>query len=255
MPPPSEKLRALSNARVVLVRPSHPGNIGAAARAMHTMGLSRLVLVAPERFPDPQADAMASHGTEVLLDAEVVDTLDEALAGTVLQVAFSARPRTLSHVPLDPREAAIEVLDVAADVATALVFGNETYGLSNEEVLRCSHLATIPAVEGASSLNLAAAVQVAVYELRMAALGSEQPSASNVAALDGQGELARHEDVERFLTHLEESLYTSGFLQRDNPRRLMERMRRLFARSRLQVEEVNILRGMLTLWDESGKRN
>src|SRR4051812_20502117 len=106
MPPPSEMPTALDNVRVVLVRPSHPGNIGAAARAMHTMGVSRLMLVEPERFPDAQADAMASHGVALLEGATVCATLDEALAGTVLQVAFSARPRTLSHVPLDPRQAA-----------------------------------------------------------------------------------------------------------------------------------------------------
>src|SRR6185369_14442659 len=152
--------------RVVLVRTSHPGNIGSAARAMRTMGLSRLVLVQPRSFPDAEADALAASATDVLEQAQVCETLEEALAGTVVQVAFSARTRTLSHTPLDAREAARELLQTPGELA--LVFGNETYGLSNEEVLLCNRLAHIPTDEEASSLNLAAAVQVAVYELRMA---------------------------------------------------------------------------------------
>ena len=253
---------SLSRIRVVLVRPSHPGNIGAAARAMQTMGLSKLVLVDPRRFPDPEAMAMAANATEVLDNAEVCTVLDDALRGTVLQVAFSARSRALSHTPLTPREAASVMLDTigtlqstpasaeveAAEVA--LVFGNETYGLSNEEVMRCNRLASISTDPDSTSLNLAASVQVACYELRTAALerdGARLGAGSMAAA---GIEFARHEDVERLLAHLEASLYQSGFLQSGNPRRLMERMRRLFSRAGLQVEEVNILRGMLTLWDE-----
>jgi tRNA/rRNA methyltransferase len=252
---------SLARIRVVLVRPSHPGNIGATARAMQTMGLSKLVLVDPQRFPDPEAMAMAANATAVLDDATVCTVLDDALRGTVLQVAFSARSRALSHTPLTPREGAAALLDVleatraTADVEipdVALVFGNETYGLSNEEVMRCNRLVSIPTDPDSSSLNLAASVQVACYELRMAALerdvtpGAAKSRPTAVEAI----ELARHEDVERFLVHLEASLYKSGFLQPGNPRRLLERMRRLFSRAGLQVEEVNILRGMLTLWDE-----
>ena len=249
---------SLSRIRVVLVRPSHPGNIGAAARAMQTMGLSKLVLVDPQRFPDPEAMAMAANATAVLDDAEVCTVLDDALRGTVLQVAFSARSRALSHTPLTPREAAGVLLDTLAAMPAAaaepadvaVVFGNETYGLSNEEVMRCNRLASIPTDPDSTSLNLAASVQVACYELRMAALERDgRQGVVRAAAAEGI-ELARHEDVERFLAHLEASLYKSGFLQEGNPRRLLERMRRLFSRAGLQVEEVNILRGMLTLWDE-----
>jgi len=239
--------------RVVLVRTSHPGNIGSAARAMRTMGLSRLVLVQPKSFPDPEADALAASAFDVLEAAQVCETLEEALAGTVMQVAFSARTRTLSHEPLGARGAAREVL-VTTEGNVALVFGNETYGLSNEEVMRCNRLAHIPTDEEASSLNLAAAVQVAVYELRMAWLDATETTAPKARAPTKtiqEGELARHEDVERLLAHLEQTLYASGFLLPNNPRRLMERMRRLFARSNLEVEEVNILRGMLTQWDKS----
>jgi tRNA/rRNA methyltransferase len=247
--------------RVVLVRPSHPGNIGAAARAMRTMGLVRLALVQPKMFPDPQATAMAASATDVLEGARVCATLDEALEGTVLQVAFSARQRTLSHEPLDARGAAREILKAGGE--TALVFGNETYGLSNEEVMRCNRLASIPTDEDSSSLNLAAAVQVAVYELRMAWLDAQpetvgstrQTTAPEARASSNQkpqeNEFARHEDIERLLAHLERTLYASGFLTPENPRRLMERMRRLLSRANLEVEEVNILRGMLTQWDKS----
>jgi tRNA/rRNA methyltransferase len=253
---------SLSRIRVVLVRPSHPGNIGAAARAMQTMGLSKLVLVDPRRFPDPEAMAMAANATEVLDSAEVCMVLDDALRGTVLQVAFSARSRALAHTPLTPREAASVMLDMiealqnttaSADVESAevaLVFGNETYGLSNEEVMRCNRLASIPTDPDSTSLNLAASVQVACYELRTAALAREGALLGARSMAAAGIEFARHEDVERLLAHLEASLYQSGFLQSGNPRRLMERMRRLFSRAGLQVEEVNILRGMLTLWDE-----
>ena len=253
---------SLSRIRVVLVRPAHPGNIGAAARAMQTMGLSKLVLVDPRRFPDPEAMAMAANATEVLDNAEVCTVLDDALRGTVLQVAFSARSRALSHTPLTPREAASVMLDTigtlqstpasaeveAAEVA--LVFGNETYGLSNEEVMRCNRLASISTDPDSTSLNLAASVQVACYELRTAALERDGALLGARSMAAAGIEFARHEDVERLLAHLEASLYQSGFLQSGNPRRLMERMRRLFSRAGLQVEEVNILRGMLTLWDE-----
>lgn len=224
---------------------------------MQTMGLSHLVLVDPQRFPDPEAMAMAANATEVLDNATVCSVLDDALRGTVMQVAFSARSRALSHTPLTPREAAgvlldtLEAMPAAAEAAdVALVFGNETYGLSNEEVMRCNRLASIPTDPDSTSLNLAASVQVACYELRMAALARDDvQQGARATATEGIA-LARHEDVERFLAHLEASLYKSGFLQEGNPRRLLERMRRLFSRAGLQVEEVNILRGMLTLWDE-----
>jgi tRNA/rRNA methyltransferase len=232
----------LSRIRVVLVEPSHPGNIGAAARALRTMGLTRLVLVRPKLFPHPDAVALASNALEVLDGARMCATLEEALAGTALSVALSARGRDLSHPAQDARAAAAEIARAAAGAEVALVFGNETAGLSNEDVLKCSRLASIPADPEYSSLNLAQAVQVLAYEVRMAALRAPSPP-------ERLPDYATHEEVENFHAHLEASIVKSGFLDPKAPRRLMERLRRLFGRARLEREEVNILRGMLSAWD------
>ena len=231
----------LSRIRFVLSHPSHPGNIGAAARAIKTMGIAQLVLVRPRRFPDPDARAMASGALDVLRAARVCTDLDEALAGTVFSVALSARPRELSHAPLDARAAAQEMVEAARSGEVAVVFGNETVGLSNGEVMRCSRLARIPASEEYASLNLAQAVQVMAYEMRMAALAPAEAAPKS--------DRARHEDIEQLYLHLERSLISSGFLHPRSPRKLMERLRRLVARAKLEKVEVNILRGMLAAWD------
>jgi tRNA/rRNA methyltransferase len=235
----------LSGVRVVLVEPSHPGNIGAAARALKTMGLARLVLVRPKSFPHREARALASGALDVLESTRVCATLAEALAGTELSVAMSARGRDLSHAALAAREAASEIVRSAGEAA--IVFGNETAGLSNEDVLKCSRLAFIPADPGCSSLNLAQAVQVMAYEVRAAAL---DPEAGPAPARGKEPRYASHEELESFYAHLERSIVASGFLDPGNPRRLMERLRRMFARARLEREEINILRGMLSAWDE-----
>ena len=234
------------NIRIVLCGTTHPGNIGSAARAMRTMGLTQLVLVNPERFPDPQAGWMASHATGVLESATICTTLDEALQGVGFAIACTARVRELSLPLLEARQAAGELLRAAAGAPVALVFGNETYGLSNDEVGRCHRVAGIPADPAYSSLNLAAAVQVFCYELRMAAgagLGAEKPRA-----------LAAHDDVERFYASLEQSLVETGFIDPDYPKKLMPRMRRLFNRAVLEVEEVNILRGILKALTRSSEK-
>jgi len=231
----------LRRIRVVLSRPSHPGNIGSAARAMKTMGITQLYLVRPKRFPDAEARVMASGALDVLESAKVCADLDEALAGTAFSVALSARPRELSHPPLDARAAARELVGAAQRDAVAIVFGNETVGLTNKEIMRCSRLVRIPASDVYASLNLAQAVQVMAYEARMAALGS--------AKISPKTDPARHEDIEKLHVHLERSLYASGFLHPRDPRKLMERLRRLLARARLEKVEVNILRGMLAAWD------
>jgi tRNA/rRNA methyltransferase len=236
----------LSRIRVVLSRPSHPGNIGAAARAIKTMGLSRLYLVRPKNLAHADARAMATGARGVLESARVCATLDEALAGTAFSIALSARVRELSHPPLDARAAAKELVAAARRNQVALVFGNETVGLSNQEVMRCSRIARIPAVAEFASLNLAQAVQVMAYEVRMAAL---EPGATPAKI-----ELATHEEIENFYEHLERSLYASGFLHPRYPRRLMDRLRRLFAKAGLEKVEVNILRGMLSLWDVRNSR-
>jgi len=238
----------LSRISVVLSHPTHPGNIGAAARALATMGMSQLVIVRPRRYPDPEATAMSSNASGVLERALVCDSLDQALQGTTLAIAVSARPRLLSHPAMDAREAAAEAVARAGTDAVAFVFGNETAGLSNDEVLKCSRLAHIPADPGCRSLNLAAAVQVIAYECRMASLGSAGFAPPEV-------DHATHEEVERFFAHLERSLLCNGFLNPANPRRLIERLRRLFLRADLEQEEINILRGMLSAWENPRPRH
>ena len=235
----------LERIRVVLSRPSHPGNIGAVARAMKTMGLSRLCLVQPKSFPDAQADAMAVGATDLLAAARVVDTLAEALAGTVSATALTSRRRELATEPLWAREAAVELVAAAEDGDVAVVFGNETAGLSNEELAMCRHWALIPTSSDFRSLNLAQAVQVMAYELRLAAVEPGAPPAVTDA-----GQPASHEEVEALLVHLERAAVASGFLDPMQPKRLMPRMRRLFWRARVEKEEVNILRGMLASFEK-----
>lgn len=239
----------LDRIRIVLSRTSHPGNIGAAARAMKTMGLSRLYLVAPKHLPEEQAVAMASGADDVLATATVVESLEQALSGTVLAVAMTARRRDLSAPIVWVREAAAEAVAASAQGEVAIVFGNETAGLSNQETDLCQRLAMIPANADYSSLNLAAAVQVAAYELRLAGLDIGAPPPINEAGLP-----ATHEEVEGLMGHLEAAAVTSGFLDPAQPKRLMPRMRRLFARAAPEKEEVLILRGMLAaLMKQGGK--
>ncbi len=233
-------MEALSRIRVVLVEPTHPGNVGAAARAMRTMGLERLVLVAPREFPSEEAWARASGAEEVLERARVVATLDEALAGCGLAVGTSARRRSLAWPGREPRAAAAEaVAAAAAGTEVAFVFGRERTGLTNAELDRCQALLTIPTVPDFRSLNVAAAVQVVAYELHLAARGAPpaEPPAEPPATAD---------ELESFYGHLERVMVRVGFLDPDNPRRLMRRMRRLFARARPERTELNILRGILT---------
>ena len=242
---------SLQRVRVVLSRTSHPGNIGAAARAIKTMGFSHLVLVRPKIFPDPQAEAMASGAVDVLASASVVDTLAEALQGVELTVALTARRRDLATEPLWARDGAAELAMVAARGDVALVFGNETSGLTNEELAQCGRWAMIPANPEYSSLNLAAAVQLMCYELRLALCAV--PPAPTFAE---SGSAATHDEVERLMVHLEQAATASGFLDPDQPRRLMLRLRRLFARAGLEREEVNILRGLLSSFERpTGKRH
>ena len=233
----------LGRIAVVLSRPSHPGNIGAAARAMKTMGFSDMMLVAPRHVPDPDATAMAAGAADLLEGARIYTTLDAALADRVLVVGFSARGRDLSHETLTLREAAPAIVEAAARGPVALVFGNETSGLSNDELSRCQRLVSVPANPGYSSLNLAAAVQVACYELATCAGRLEAPTAK-------AGEPATREDVEGLFAQLESTAVASGFLDLANPGRFMERMRRLFARGGLEREEVKLLRGLMNACGE-----
>lgn len=234
----------LARIRIVLSHTSHPGNIGAAARAMKTMGLSRLYLVNPRFFPDPQAEALASGAVDVLNAARVCTTLAEALAGTTFATAMTARRRGLATEPLWAHEAAAELVELARHGEVALVFGNETAGLSNEEVSLCARWAKIPTDPDCSSLNLAQAVQVMCYEMRMAGVDAGAPPPINDA-----GAPANHEEVEGLIAHLERAAIGSGFLDPAQPKRLIPRMRRMFARAALEKEEVNILRGLLAAFE------
>jgi len=234
----------LSRIRVVLCRPSHPGNIGAAARAMKTMGLSRLYMVAPKQFPDPEADTRATGAVDLLAQATVTNTLKEALAGTSFAVALSARQRDLGPELGAPRETVARLLAEAEDGDVALVFGNETVGLSNEEILNCQAAVTIPTNPDFSSLNLGAAVQVLCYECRMTAFAAKPPViAPGVTPFTSPA--ATHDEVEGLYGHLEAVMTHTGFFNPEQPGRLLPKLRRLFGRIRLERDEVNILRGIL----------
>ncbi|OGS96426.1 MAG: tRNA (cytosine(32)/uridine(32)-2'-O)-methyltransferase TrmJ [Gallionellales bacterium RIFCSPLOWO2_02_60_31] len=236
----------LNNIRVVLSHTSHPGNIGAAARAMKTMGLRHLYLVNPRHFPDPQADAMAAGADDLLRDAVVCGSIDEALQGVVFTVAMTARLRDISIEVKSPREAMPLLLQQAAQQPVALLFGTEMSGLTNEEMGKAQVLVNIPANPDFSSLNLAAAVQVMGYELN-AAVQSHVPSLPEIRS-------ATHEQVEGYFAHLEKTLFEIGFFTTQNPARLMQRLRRLYARARLEPEEINILRGILSMTTEYNAR-
>jgi tRNA/rRNA methyltransferase len=232
-----------TSTRFILVEPSHPGNVGAAARALKTMGFARLVLVAP-RVADvknePEAIAMASGADDVLASAHVVDSLADALVGVRWSVALTARMREYGPPQMPPRALAARAHAFVGQGDIALVFGNERTGLSNADVERCSALAHIPANPAYSSLNLAQAVQVLAYELRLAF----QAPASPHAVVDTAGQNASSDEIEGMYTHLEEALVALQFLDPAQPKKLMSRVRRLFARAGLEHEEVNILRGI-----------
>ena len=237
-----ERLDALARLRVVLAQTSHPGNIGAAARAMKTMGLADLALVRPRHFPDPEATAMAAGGADLLERAGVHATLAAALAGCAFAVGFCARRRDLAQPVRSLREAAPDIVAATARGRVALVFGNETSGLSNEELARCQAFVSIPANPAYSSLNLAAAVQLACYEVSLAAQAHALPAARERPA-------ATVDDLEALVAHLEASARASGFLDPQAPGRFVAHMRRLFARSGLERSEVKLLRGLLGALD------
>ncbi len=234
--------------RFVLVEPSHPGNIGAAARAMKTMGLSRLYLVSPENYPNAEATARASGADDVLAAAQVCSTLDEALAGCSMVLGTSARPRNLEWPTLEPRACAAQVAEEhAGGGEVALLFGRERSGLTNAELERCQFRVHIPSNPEYSSLNLAAAVQILAYEMALAGGVQER---SDVGFEDDPAEQV---EVERFFEHLQRALVEIDFLDPDNPRQLMRRLRRLFGRTRLLTTEVNILRGILSAAQRQAK--
>ncbi len=253
----------LSRVRVVMVETSHPGNVGSATRAMKTMGLTDLVLVAPKRanvLSHPDALALSASATDVLANTRIVATLEEAIADTCFALAFTARRRGLSHPIVPLREAVTTALaELAANMGAddnavkakaedggakiALVFGNEAMCLNNEQVALCQLAATIPSSADCHSLNVSQSVQVAAYEVMMQAsefrITDHPPRPAATAG-----------EVQHFLTHLERTAYASGFLDANVPKRFLTRMQRLFTRSRMEPEEVAILRGLLAAWEK-----
>ncbi|TWI05005.1 tRNA (cytidine32/uridine32-2'-O)-methyltransferase [Luteimonas cucumeris] len=231
----------VSRFRIVLVGTQHPGNIGSAARAIKTMGLRRLVLVAPERFPHADAVAMAAGADDVLVEAPIFETLAEAVADCRLVLGCTARDRRVALEQLLPREAAARSWDAAAgDAEVALVFGRERTGLSNEELQLCHAAVHIPADPGYSSLNLAAAVQVLSYELRLAQLERTAADASPEARV-----LAPHAELEGLFAQLAQALDEIDFHKGRAPESAMRKLRRLYLRANLDAKEVRLLRGIL----------
>lgn len=238
----------LENIRIVLVNTSHTGNIGSVARAMKTMGLSQLTLVNPVQRPDSHASALAAGATDILQQAVIVDTLSEAIDDCGLVIGTSARNRTLDWPLLGPREAAGQLLRESGNYQVALVFGRESSGLTNEELQQCTHHVHIPSNPDYSSLNLAMAVQTLAYEVRMQWLEAQQAESPG---LESEVEYPLAEDLERFYVHLEQTLTDTGFIIKQHPGQVMAKLRRLFTRARPEVNEINILRGILASVDKN----
>lgn len=239
----------LDNIRIVLVNTSHTGNIGSAARAMKTMGLSSLYLVEPITPPDGKSSALAAGARDVLADAKIVTSLAEAVADCRLVIGTSARTRTLSWPMLTPRETGIKINEEAQHHSVALVFGRENNGLNNDELRMCDFHTCIEANPEYSSLNLAAAVQTFCYEIRTDYLHRQRqhlgPNKVN--------EYPLAEDLARFYVHLENTLENTRFIRKNHPGAVMEKLKRLFNRARPEALELNILRGILASIDKQSQ--
>ncbi len=233
-------MSVLDNIRFVLVGTKHPGNIGASARAMKTMGLSNLHLVAPKKYPSAEATARACGADDVLVSAVIHNNLDNALSGCHYVYGMSARLRHLPLPIVSPREAVIMMKQHQDSTHIAVMFGPEHSGLANKDMDRCHYLINIPANPDYSSLNLASAVQVLAYEVNVMLAPRV---VANAVGEDCDSVTA--DDLEQMYAHLERTLTTIGFLNPDNPRKLMRRLRRLFNRSALDRNELHILHGIL----------
>ncbi|WP_041609519.1 tRNA (cytosine(32)/uridine(32)-2'-O)-methyltransferase TrmJ [Tolumonas auensis] len=241
----------LENIRIILVNTSHTGNIGSAARAMKTMGLSQLVLVDPVQPPDEKSTALAAGANDILANLRIVPTLAEAISDCSLVIGASARSRTLAWPMLDPRQAGQQLADGALNKTVALVFGRERTGLTNEELQQCHYHVNIPANPEYSSLNVAMAVQTLCYEIRMSWLAQQE----TVVSPADENEYPPQASMELFYTHLEETLRQTQFLHSDHPGHVMMRLRRMFTRLRPDNNELNILRGILTSVQKSSRNS
>lgn len=226
--------------RIVLLNTTHPGNIGASARAMKTMGLKHLYLVNPYRHPSPEAEARATHATDILANAKICRNLQEAIGDCVAVFGASSRRRSVALPTFTAREAAVEIKHNITDKPIAILFGRESDGLSNEEMDACQYLLTIPSNPEYSALNLAAAVQVITYELHVAAVSDQLPDpAHEIIGANAQ-------ELSGLWKHLEQTLIDIDFLNPKNPGYVMRRLQRIFLRGGLSSREVKILRGVLT---------
>jgi tRNA (cytidine32/uridine32-2'-O)-methyltransferase len=243
----------LDQIRIILVGTTHTGNIGSVARAMKTMGLSKLYLVAPKELPDGQAYALSAGASDILANAKVFDTLQEAISDCGLVVGSSARSRTLSWPMLEPRECGVKAVQEAASQPVALVFGRESSGLTNEELQLCNYHVCIAANPEYSSLNLAMAVQIVTYEVRMAWLQLASQQQAAVPTVD-EVVYPSSEQMSNFYQHLEQTLNDTGFIIKQHPGVVMTKLKRLFTRARPEEAEYNILRGILTSVQRYGRK-
>ncbi|PAR46983.1 tRNA (cytosine(32)/uridine(32)-2'-O)-methyltransferase TrmJ [Vibrio metoecus] len=232
----------LDRVKVVLVGTSHSGNIGSAARAMKVMGLSQMVLVDPQCQVDAQAIALAAGAIEIALNAQIVPTLEAAVADCGLVVGTSARSRTLDWPMLEPRQCGEKLIAEASQHTVAMVFGRERTGLTNDELQLCHYHVCVPTNPEYSSLNLAMAVQLLSYEVRMAFLAMDQ----NQSQEQRDQEYPRHQELELFYEHLEKVITQTEFISAQQPGQVMNKLRRMFTRARPEAQEINILRGILT---------
>ncbi|MDD7805303.1 MAG: tRNA (cytosine(32)/uridine(32)-2'-O)-methyltransferase TrmJ [Endozoicomonas sp. (ex Botrylloides leachii)] len=232
------------NIRIILINTFHSGNIGSTARAMKTMGLTDLWLVSPQHFPSPDANSMAAGALDVLEKATLVATLDEAIANCSLVVGTSARRRNMSIPMLTPSDCAEKMVIEAQSSKVALIFGQETMGMTNEELLKCHFHVAIPANPEYPVLNLSAAAQIMSYELFQATVRIKQQG--TLMPTTGKELLAECQQMEQFYEHLETALNDIGFIVKAHPGLVMNRLKRLFNRARPEIKELQMLRGILS---------
>lgn len=246
-----ENVSYLDNIKIVLVETSHTGNMGSAARAMKTMGLTNLCLVNPIIKPDSQSISLAAGASDIIKQAQIFLSLEAAVADCPLVIGTSARPRSLQWPNLTPKECGDKIIAEACRHAqVALVFGRERVGLTNDELQKCHFHVSIPANPDYSSLNLAMSVQVLSYEIRMSLLSAQEASIKLDEQDINEVHYPKDEDIERFYQHLEQTLLQTGFINPHHPGQIMGRLRRLFTRARIEQQELNILRGILTSIDK-----
>ncbi len=241
----------LDNIRIILVETTHPGNIGAAARAMKTMGQKYLYLVKPKIFPSAEVTARATGADDILAEVVVCDTLDEALQGCELVIGTSARSRSIPWPVYGPRDCALRVIEAAQTGKVALVFGRESSGLTNVELEQCNAMVQIPTNPQFSSLNVASAIQLICYEILQALLDKREDEVGTEDKIP----LASTDEMQQFYKHLEECMTEIGFYNPEKPRRLMRRLKRLFNRAQPDQNEMNILRGFLAAVQNAVKKN